>query len=209
MNGVPKTEQRDYMRIRPIDEGIVIDHLLAHTGLFLLNLMDYTGLTVTPGLNYRSDKLSEMASGIAGKPVVVKKDIIFIEGGEMTDDLISADLMGAIQIVSPTATVNYVKGGAIVNKIQDIPNPEYLGGILLCANDNCTTNTEGGTRRFRVIESPTIEDVLKYTTSFQTRTPFKVQCCYCEKQFFGPLVRFYTGQTLRDVLEGEGRFFRK
>ncbi|MBU2561466.1 MAG: aspartate carbamoyltransferase regulatory subunit [Nanoarchaeota archaeon] len=209
MNGVPKTEQRAYMRILPIEEGIVIDHLLAHTGLFVLNLMDYTGLTVTPGLDYRSDKLSDLASRIAGRAVVVKKDIIFIEGGERTDELISEDLKGAIKIVSPTATINYVKGGKIVDKIHPIPDPQYLGGILLCANDNCTTNTEGGARRFRVIEAPTIEDVLNYTTDFQTKTPFKVQCCYCEKQFFGPMVRFYTGQTLRDVLEGEGRFFRK
>jgi len=209
MNGEPATEKRDYMRIHPIKQGIVIDHLLAHTGLFILNLMDYTGLTVTPGLNYRSDKLSELASEIAGKPVVVKKDVIFIEGGDRTDELISDDLMGAIKIVSPTSTVNYVKEGCIDHKIHPIPDPEYLGGILLCANDNCTTNTEGGERRFRVIESPTIEDVLKYTTDFQTKTPFKVQCCYCEKQFFGPMVRFYTGQTLRDVLEGEGRFFRR
>ena len=35
-----KTDIRNYLRIRPIEEGIVIDHLRPGTGLFILNLLN-------------------------------------------------------------------------------------------------------------------------------------------------------------------------
>ncbi|MFH1064754.1 MAG: hypothetical protein V1729_06735 [Candidatus Woesearchaeota archaeon] len=213
MNGKPKTESRDYMRIKPIDNGVVIDHLHPGIGLFILGLLDYRGLTVTPGLNYTSDKSwlpedqdflrdkdtdlivprSSVSGGLEGEydmeryKTVRRKDIIYMEGGTLT-----SDQQGAVSVVWPQSTIDKIVDGVVVEKLHPVPTPDELGDILLCSNKKCTTNTEGGSRRFRVINPPSEDD------------PFRVQCCYCEKEFYGPLVKFYTGQTLRDVTAGVG-----
>lgn len=178
-NGRHLTEAREYMRIKPIRNGTVIDHLPPGAGLFVLNLLDYKELRVTPGLNYTSERLPEG-----------KKDIIYMEGGILTPDQI-----GAISVIAPNSTINQIVDGEVKEKLSPVPTPEELGDILLCSNQKCTTNTEGGSRLFRVVNPPSDDE------------PFRVQCKYCEKEFYGRLVRFYTGQTLEDFRGG--RFYFK
>ncbi|MBT5022698.1 hypothetical protein HOK51_10685 [Candidatus Woesearchaeota archaeon] len=199
-----KTDIRNYLRIRPIEEGIVIDHLRPGTGLFILNLLNYEGLRVTPGLNYDTSKEIDGELLYDGK-----KDIMFIEGGELTSDHI-----GAISIVSPLAVINHIKESKVINKIASkdriaeyatgeeysgklgvLEVPNSLGNILLCANPKCTTNKEGGDRCFEVIQKPT------------ESLDLVVGCGYCEKEFYGDVIRFYTGQRLSDV--GKTRYYLK
>jgi aspartate carbamoyltransferase regulatory subunit len=104
--------------------------------------------------------------------------------------------MGVIAVISPSATINWIVDGKLSRKTHPVPVPDELGDILLCSNAKCTTNTEGGSRRFKVLQQPTDTD------------PFRVLCRYCEKEFYGPLVRFYTGQTLKDVRRGRFEFRR-
>lgn len=111
------------LRVEPIQEGIVLDHIRAGMGMRIfqeLGLGD-KGLTVALLMNVPSTKLG-------------RKDMIKITG------VLDLDLT-KLGLLDPGITVNYIRGGGVVRKVK--PGlPERAVGLIRCRNPRCITSTE-------------------------------------------------------------------
>ena len=134
------------MNIDSIHNGIVIDHITAGRGMKLYDLLGLDELDVSVAL------IKNVTSGKMGK-----KDIIKIDA-ELP---VNFDLIGD---VDPGATVNIIKDGRLVKKL-DIQMPEQLVGVIQCKNPRCITTTE-----------QELEHVFKLTD----RENKVYRCLYCE-----------------------------
>ena len=111
------------MRIEPIQNGIVIDHLTAGVSLKLYHLLGLDKLDCPVALiqNAASEKMG-------------RKDIIKI-GADVPVDF------DVIAYVDPGATVNVVKDGILKEK-KTLTKPRKLVNVLKCGNPRCITSTE-------------------------------------------------------------------
>lgn len=111
------------MNIDSIQNGVVIDHITAGSGMRLYDLLglDKTDLSVAIIRNVTSRKMG-------------KKDIIKIDA----EIDVNLDVIG---YVDPGATVNIIKDGALAEK-KTIDMPEILTGVIRCKNPRCITGTE-------------------------------------------------------------------
>ncbi|MBW3082739.1 aspartate carbamoyltransferase regulatory subunit [Bifidobacterium phasiani] len=113
------------MEVTSIQDGIIIDHVPAGTALKVLQY-----LKIDPAKT-RLALIMNTTSRRHGS-----KDIIKIEDVEDID----LDVLG---LVAREATVDIVRGGAIVDKVQ--PHlPEHVVNVITCANPRCVTTTERG-----------------------------------------------------------------
>jgi aspartate carbamoyltransferase regulatory subunit len=111
------------MKIDPIKNGIVIDHIEAGKGMEVYNFLnlDELGCTVALIKNVPSKKTG-------------KKDIIKIDA----DIALDFDVLGYI---APEVTVNYIKNGENVMK-KKLELPEVLKNVIKCKNPRCITSVE-------------------------------------------------------------------
>ena len=111
------------MNIDSIQNGVVIDHITAGSGMRLYDLLglDKTDLSVAIIRNVNSRKMG-------------KKDIIKIDA----EIDVNLDVIG---YVDPGATVNIIKDGRLVEK-KTIEMPELLTDVIRCKNPRCITGTE-------------------------------------------------------------------
>ena len=112
------------MNIDSIQTGIVIDHITAGRSMRLYELLglgSLEGVSVAIIQNAVSHKMG-------------RKDIIKIDA----DIPINFDVIG---YVDPTATVNIIRDGKLVDK-REIGMPETLVNVIRCKNPRCTTSTE-------------------------------------------------------------------
>ena len=111
------------MNIDSIQNGVVIDHITAGSGMKLYTLLglDATDLSVAIIRNVTSRKMG-------------KKDIIKIDA----EIDVNLDVIG---YVDPGATVNIIKDGRLVEK-KTIEMPETLTDVIKCKNPRCITGTE-------------------------------------------------------------------
>lgn len=111
------------MNIDSIQNGVVIDHITAGSGMRLYHLLglEATDLSVAIIRNVTSRKMG-------------KKDIIKIDA----DIDVNLDVIG---YVDPGATVNIIRGGELVEK-KAIEMPETLTDVIKCKNPRCITGTE-------------------------------------------------------------------
>ena len=111
------------MNIDSISNGIVIDHIKADNGMKLYELLHLANLNCSVAIikNVNSKKMG-------------KKDIIKIDA----DIPINFDVIG---YVDPTATVNIIRDGKLVDK-REIGMPETLVNVIRCKNPRCITSTE-------------------------------------------------------------------
>ena len=111
------------MNIDSIQNGVVIDHITAGSGMRLYDLLglDHTDLSVAIIRNVTSRKMG-------------KKDIIKIDA----DIDVNLDVIG---YVDPGATVNIIKDGLLFEK-KAIEMPELLTDVIRCKNPRCITGTE-------------------------------------------------------------------
>jgi aspartate carbamoyltransferase catalytic subunit len=113
--------------IRPIrDNGVVIDHIQAYQEEILVRLLRIRERQDV----YRAGTVRSMR-----RPGAVK-GILMIEDREFLDDELRA-----IAAVSPGCTVNIIKGGAVVRKVQ-LNLPARVSGIpqMACPNKGCITH---------------------------------------------------------------------
>ncbi len=136
------------MRIDSIQNGVVIDHITAGKGMRLYDLLGLDELDVSVAIikNVVSEKMG-------------RKDIIKIDA----DIPIDFDIIG---YVDPSATVNIIRNGDLVEK-RRIDMPEILSGVLRCTNPRCITSTE-----------QEIRHIFKLTD----RRNRIYRCVYCETQ---------------------------
>ena len=134
------------MNIDSIHNGIVIDHITAGRGMKLYDLLGLDELDVSVALikNVTSEKMG-------------KKDIIKIDA-ELP---VNFDLIG---YVDPGATVNIIKDGRLVEKL-DIQMPQRLVGVIQCKNPRCITSTE---------------QELEHVFQLTDRENKVYRCLYCE-----------------------------
>ena len=111
------------MNIDSIQTGIVIDHITAGRAMRLYELLDLGSLDCSVAIiqNAVSHKMG-------------RKDIIKIDA----DIPVSFDVIG---YVDPTATVNIIRDGKLVEK-KIIGMPELLTNVIKCKNPRCITSTE-------------------------------------------------------------------
>jgi aspartate carbamoyltransferase regulatory subunit len=115
------------LKVQPIRNGTVIDHLRAGAGLKILDILDVagTGNTVSLLINVPSSKQG-------------RKDIIKIEDRELTESETER-----IALLSPGAHVNIIRNYSVAEKTA-VVIPEEVAGVARCPNTNCISNNERG-----------------------------------------------------------------
>ena len=115
------------LKVDEIQNGVVIDHITAGTGMALYHLMELEKLhkaSVALLQNVRSQKTG-------------KKDIIKIEGDVSK---INFDVLGYLD---PQITITHIENGVVVKKVRpDLP--KRLVNVIKCTNPRCITAIEEG-----------------------------------------------------------------
>ena len=113
------------MKIDPIKNGIVIDHIDAGKGMQIYNFLNLAELDCTVAL------IKNVPSKKTGK-----KDIIKID----SDIKLDLDVLGYI---APEVTVNFIKDGTTTEK-KKLELPKELKNVIKCKNPRCITSIEQG-----------------------------------------------------------------
>lgn len=111
------------MRVDPVKQGIVIDHITAGKAMQIYQMLGLDALECTVAI------LKNVPSHHMGR-----KDIIKID----TELELDLDVLG---YVSPTITVDIIRDGAVAEK-KHMELPERLTDIIQCKNPRCITTTE-------------------------------------------------------------------
>lgn len=146
------TEPKRTMKVTPIINGIVIDHIAPGRGIFVLDIL---GL---PDLQHGS-----VVSAVLNVPTRhgTRKDIIKIEEKHLRQQELDI-----IALISPDATINIIENTKVVRKTR-VRLPNMVRGIVRCINPNCITNQrEPVESSFTVVSSD----------------PVVLRCTYCERR---------------------------
>ena len=111
------------MRIDPIKNGIVIDHIDAGKGMAVYNFLSLGDLDCTVAL------IKNVPSKKTGK-----KDIIKIDAALELD-------FNVLGYIAPEVTVNIIKDGITVEK-KRLELPETVKNVIKCKNPRCITSIE-------------------------------------------------------------------
>ena len=115
------------LNIDEIQNGVVIDHITAGTGLALYHMMELERLdnaSVALLQNVRSQKTG-------------KKDIIKIEGDVSR---LNFDILGYLD---PQISITVIENGTVSKKIRP-EQPKRLVNVIKCKNPRCITSMEEG-----------------------------------------------------------------
>ncbi len=115
------------LNIDEIQNGVVIDHITAGTGLALYHMMELEKLdnaSVALLQNVRSQKTG-------------KKDIIKIEGDVSG---LNFDILGYLD---PQISITVIENGTVSKKIRP-EQPKHLVNVIKCKNPRCITSLEEG-----------------------------------------------------------------
>ncbi len=112
------------LRIRPIRDGTVIDHIERGRALEVLKILGVDSSTrdvVSVAMNVSSEKMGA-------------KDVVKVEGRE-----IGSTETDIIALIAPEATVNVVREYEVTEKYV-VSMPDEITGVLTCPNPSCITN---------------------------------------------------------------------
>ena len=115
------------LNIDEIQNGVVIDHITAGTGLALYHMMELEKLdnaSVALLQNVRSQKTG-------------KKDIIKIEGD------VSGLNFDILEYLDPQISITVIENGTVSKKIRP-EQPKRLVNVIKCKNPRCITSLEEG-----------------------------------------------------------------
>jgi aspartate carbamoyltransferase regulatory subunit len=112
------------LKVEPIKNGTVIDHITANKSLHVLNVLNLPDkdATVTIAMNVSSK-------------VMGRKDILKIENREL-----KSEELDQVALIAPNASINIIRGYDLVLK-EKIVFPKKLISIIDCTNPKCVTNT--------------------------------------------------------------------
>ncbi len=113
------------LRVRPIKNGTVIDHITAGQALNVLRILGISGTT-----NAVVSAAMNVSSGVLGS-----KDIVKVEDRELEEEEVDR-----ISLIAPDATINIIRDFEVVEKYR-VDLPDRLEGVLKCVNPNCISNT--------------------------------------------------------------------
>ena len=139
------------LSVAAIKNGTVIDHIPQGTSLRILALLNLTShpKIVTVGLNLPSQSMK-------------RKDLIKLEDREVTQEEGSR-----IAVFAPQATIAIIRNYTVVKKIS-LKIPDSIEHVFLCKNDNCITNKDRMSSKFRII---------------QAGQSIHLECMYCERMY--------------------------
>ena len=118
---------KNLLRVQPIRNGTVIDHIVAGRGRKILDVLELGagGTTISLLINVQSQTRK-------------RKDIIKIEDRELDDEEIEK-----LALISPKARINIVRNYSVSSK-NKIAMPKFISGVVKCPNENCICNNERG-----------------------------------------------------------------
>ncbi len=133
------------LKVDPIKNGTVIDHITAGKAMQVIELLNlnHTKSLMMIGINLSSKKIG-------------KKDIIKIENRVLTDDEVNS-----IALISPEATLTIIDNFEVVKK-RKIHLPEKISKYIICPNPNCVTNIENVTTKFLIKANKAVEVKCEY-----------------------------------------------
>ncbi len=139
--------EKKFIKIEPVQNGTTIDHIKAGKAIDILKILKFpTDVNMGIAMNVPSKRYG-------------KKDIIFVEGLELSEKDIAK-----ITLISPNATLNIIREGKIIKKIN-LSVPERFEGVLMCPNHACISNHEN------------------IPSSFVKLSEEELQCFYCDLSF--------------------------
>ena len=112
------------LKVQPIKDGTVIDHITPGNALKVLKIL---------GIEGKEGSIISIAMNVVGKRG--KKDIVKIENREL-----DAKEVDKIALIAPNATINIIRNYEVVEKHRVII-PEEIIGIVKCPNPNCISNS--------------------------------------------------------------------
>lgn len=112
------------MKVKPIKNGTVIDHITANKSLHVLKILGLPNedINVTIAMNVSSKESKQ-------------KDIVKIENREL-----KSSELDKIALISPNATINIIRDYKIIAK-NKVSFMDKLESIIQCTNPKCITNT--------------------------------------------------------------------
>ena len=111
------------MKVQPIRNGTVIDHIIAGKGVKIMDLLGFNkeGTAILSIMNVKSKKLG-------------RKDIIKVEDRELSEEDINK-----ISLLSPKCNINIIRNYTVSEKIE-AKVPRINIGIAICSNQHCISN---------------------------------------------------------------------
>lgn len=119
------TETDMKLRVTPIGNGTVIDHIPPGQALNVLKILGIdrtTEATISVLMN-----VSSRRSG--------KKDIVKVEDRELKEEEVNK-----ISLIAPGATINIIRDRRVVEKYT-VDMPDLIVGVVRCPNPSCISNT--------------------------------------------------------------------
>ncbi|UZE91907.1 MAG: aspartate carbamoyltransferase regulatory subunit [Methanosarcinales archaeon] len=113
------------LRVRPIKNGTVIDHIAAGQALNVLKILGIIGQT---------DAVISAVTNVPSQAMGTK-DIVKVEGRELAPHEVDK-----IALIAPSATINIVREYKVKEK-HKVALPSVIEGLVRCANPNCISNT--------------------------------------------------------------------
>jgi len=118
-------EEPGGLRVKPINNGTVIDHIAGGQALNVLKILGIsgtTGATVSVVMNVESKKLG-------------KQDIVKVEDRELREEELNR-----IALIAPAASINIIRNCKVIEK-RPVDLPDEIVGVVRCQNPNCISNT--------------------------------------------------------------------
>ncbi len=123
------------LKIQPIKNGTVIDHITAGNSVKVLHIL---------GIPRSSSSTVSVAMNV--KSMLGKKDIVKVENRELDPQEVDK-----ISLIAPKATINIIRDFEVSEKYR-VKLPEEIVGIVRCSNPTCVSNSnEPVDSRFIVI----------------------------------------------------------
>ena len=132
---------KNLLRVQPIRNGTVIDHIEAGRGRKILDVLELGdgGTTISLLINVQSKKQK-------------RKDIIKIEDRELDENEIEK-----LALLTPKARMNIIRNYSVANK-KKVEIPNIISDIVQCPNGNCISNNErGAISNFNLIDEKSIQ----------------------------------------------------
>ena len=145
-------EEEKFLKVQPIRNGTVIDHVSAGKALKVLEVL---GLAHGKATGATISLLTRVPSDREGR-----KDIIKIEDRELTPAEVQM-----VALISPGASINIIRNFAVAEKFN-VELPGAIEGLVECPNPNCISNQrEPVPSQFQV----------------ESESPLRLNCFYCER----------------------------
>lgn len=137
------------MKVKSIRNGTVIDHIKQNRAANILSM-----------LNLPDDQTPVMVAINVESPNMGKKDIIKIEGRELSEEEVDK-----LVLLAPEASINIIREYEIINKFN-VQLTDEIVDVVKCSNPNCITNSN---------------EPIQNKFYVQSKEPVILRCHYCER----------------------------